>query len=73
MSDNVARVHQSGCWKVAPVDFFPSYFPEVFIGLGEMLAAKETTMCRHRRWMNRLQHTVLLLKIENTKSLYTLL
>lgn len=49
-------------WQVVPVNGLFAMLPEVGIGLGEMLVAKETTVSREGGGMGRLQHTVSLLQ-----------
>ena len=59
------------CGKVVPVDFSLASFPEVVVGLGEVLAAKEPARGRQRGWVDRLQHTVLALNILQTLNHHT--
>lgn len=45
---------ESSLWQVAPVNGLLAVLPEVGIGLGEMLVAKETTVSREGGGMGRL-------------------
>ena len=48
-------------WQLCPINgSFPPFF-EQHVALGEVLAAKETTVNWQRRWVDSLQHMVLLL------------
>lgn len=49
-------------WQVVPVNGLLAMLPDIGIGLGEVLVAKETTVSREGGGMGRLQHTMPLLQ-----------